>query len=55
MVVRHPLDRPAAVDIVGELANGDEVLALLPEPSTSLIMAQHPAARLITRILKLNP
>lgn len=54
-VFHHPVEEPAAADIVGGLLDDGRLMTLVPDPSTAMIMAQHPAARLIDRILRKNP
>ena len=52
MVLRHPIDVEPAVDVVGSLEIDGKSLPLVPDVSTALVMAQHPAARVAGRVLK---
>lgn len=53
-VLRQPLERPSAADVICALERDGRVLHLAPDASTALVMAQHPAARVATRILTRN-
>lgn len=50
-VLRQPLEHPSEADVVCALERAGELLGLSPDASTALVMAQHPVARVASRIL----
>jgi tetratricopeptide (TPR) repeat protein len=53
MTLHHPIDVPSEVDLVGALTSGGTVLPLAPDAATAVVMGEHPAARVASRILRL--
>ncbi len=51
LILAHPIDVEPEVDVVGSLEVDGKPLPLIPDSSTALVMAQHPAARLADRLL----
>ncbi len=54
-VLWHDVGKHPVVDIVGALTKGGHPLPLIIDPSTALVMAQHPVARVAHRILQVSP